>query len=70
VYWAALEDVIQELGWLPAHALLEYHRPIMPGSRPRLLTRAVPRSPDSPPHAYAWLAQQGDRFASGRLTGA
>lgn len=67
VYWAALEDVIQELGWLPVRAELECHRPIMPGSRPRLVSRAIPPSPDSPRHAYAWLAEEGDRFASARL---
>jgi acyl-ACP thioesterase len=38
VHWAALEDVIAGLGWLPASAELEYHRPITPACRPRLLT--------------------------------
>lgn len=38
VHWAALEDVIAGLGWLPASAELEYHRPIRPGCRPSLLT--------------------------------
>lgn len=68
VHWAAVEDVIEELGWLPELAVLEYHRPIMPGSRPRLLTEAVPPSPDSPQRASAWLVQDGERCASARLT--
>jgi acyl-ACP thioesterase len=38
VHWAALEDVIAGVGWLPATAGLEYHRPIRPACRPRLLT--------------------------------
>jgi acyl-ACP thioesterase len=38
VHWAALEDVIAGLGWLPASAELEYHRPIKPACQPRLLT--------------------------------
>jgi acyl-ACP thioesterase len=37
VHWAALEDVVAGLGWLPASAELEYHQPIKPDCRPRLL---------------------------------
>ena len=38
VYWAAVEDAVAELGWLPAVAEIEYHRPALPGCEPRLLS--------------------------------
>lgn len=61
VHWAAAEDILAGVGWLPAAAELEYHRPILPGDTPRLLA--------TPAHAEAlfWLVDGGTRLASGRL---
>ena len=73
VYWAALEDVIQETrANPPRRALLEYHRPILPADRPALRTAVVPPSPDGPGHTDAWLTDAGGeiRYASARLTAA
>jgi acyl-ACP thioesterase len=68
VYWAAIEDVIAGAGWVPGHALVEYHRPVLPGSRPVLLAETVPTSPDGPGQVRAWLTEDGARFASAVLT--
>ena len=38
IHWAAVEDVLPGLGWLPACAEIEYHRPILPGDEPRLVS--------------------------------
>lgn len=76
VYWAALEDVINDTGsGPPRHALLEYHRPILPGDRPTLRTASVPPSPDGPGHTDAWLTDEDrapneSRYASARITAA
>jgi acyl-ACP thioesterase len=76
VYWAALEDVINDTGsGPPRHALLEYHRPILPGDRPTLRTATVPPSPDGPGHTDAWLTDEDrtpneSRYASARITAA
>jgi acyl-ACP thioesterase len=42
VYWAAVEDVIAGTGWPPGRAVLEYHRPVLPGParRNRVARRA------------------------------
>ncbi len=37
IHWAAVEDVLAGLDWLPASAELEYRRPILPGHDPRLV---------------------------------
>jgi len=39
VHWAAVEDLLAGLGWLPATAELDYNRPILPGCQPRLVSR-------------------------------
>jgi len=72
VYWAALEDVIQETQVIPRRALLEYHRPILPADRPALRAAVVPPSPDGPGHTDAWLTDAGGeiRYASARLSAA
>ena len=62
VHWAAAEDVLAGLGWLPATAELEYHRPILPGDTPQLLTS---KTADQ---ALFWLVNDGRRLASGRIT--
>jgi acyl-ACP thioesterase len=65
VHWAAAEDALAGLGWRPAAAELEYHRPILPASRPRLLT-----APGGPAGGalHVWLLDGTERLASGRLT--
>jgi hypothetical protein len=73
VYWAALEDVIQEAqADPPRRALLEYHRPILAADRPALRAAVVPPSPDGPGRTDAWLTDAGGeiRYASARLTAA
>ncbi len=65
VHWAAVEDAVAGLGWLPATAELEYHRPILPATRPRLLT-----APGGPAGGglCVWLLDGTERLASGRLS--
>lgn len=56
VYWAAVEDAIQDTQANPPHlALLEYQRPILPADHPVLRTAVVPPSPDGPGYTDAWL---------------
>ena len=38
VHWAAVEDVLAGLADAPLAAELEYHRPILPGQQPSLVT--------------------------------
>ena len=61
VHWAAAEDVLAGLGWLPATAELEYHRPILPGGAPQLLVDAATDQ------VLFWLMDGSTRLASGRL---
>jgi acyl-ACP thioesterase len=61
VHWAAAEDVLAGLGWVPGVAELEYHRPILPGDAPRLLTDAAADQ------VLFWLVDGDRRLASGRL---
>jgi acyl-ACP thioesterase len=71
VYFAALEDVIQESqANPPRRVLLEYNRPILPADRPALRSAVVPASPDGPGYIDAWLTDPGGeiRYASARLT--
>jgi acyl-ACP thioesterase len=62
VHWAAAEDAVAALGWVPAVAEVEYHRPALPGCKPRLLV-----SP-GPGEAWAWLLTDGHLLASARLS--
>jgi len=62
VYWAAAEDAVAGLGWLPAVAEVEFHRPALPGCEPRLL-----RSPGETA-AWAWLLDGGRPLASARMS--
>jgi acyl-ACP thioesterase len=64
VHWAALEDELPGLDWLPGHAELEYHRPILPGAEPELVTSREPGE------LRAWLRQGPQRLASAWLTAA
>lgn len=61
VHWLAVEDVLAGLDWLPAAAELEYHRPILPGSRVRLITG------EDGSQVRAWLAEGQHRLASAVL---
>ncbi len=61
VYWAAVEDTLAALGWLPGRAEIEYHRPALPGCEPRLLSSPAPHG------AWAWLLNGGRPLASARL---
>jgi acyl-ACP thioesterase len=62
VHWQAVEDVLARLDWLPASAELEYHRPVLPGHEPRLVTELTPGQ------ASLWLLNGLQVLASARLT--
>ncbi len=63
IHWAAVEDVLPGLGWLPACAEIEYHRPILPGDEPLLV------SEPGPDQLSVWLCSGGGprRLASAVL---
>ena len=61
VHWAAAEGILAGQGWLPVTAELEYHRPILPGDTPQLLTSVAADL------ALFWLVNGEGRLASGRL---
>jgi acyl-ACP thioesterase len=62
VHWAAVEDVLAGLADTPVAAELEYHRPILPGQRPSLVTG------HADDHVGVWLLDGTRRLASARLT--
>jgi acyl-ACP thioesterase len=62
IHWAAVEDVLAGLDWLPGYAELEYHHPILPGADPQLLTG------EDGGDLYTWLCDGRRRLASARLT--
>lgn len=61
VHWAAVEDVLAVSDWVPAVAEMEYHRPILPGSRPLLVSDRRDRE------AAVWLMNGNSMLASARL---
>ncbi len=61
IHWAAVEDVLASLDWLPSWAELEYHRPVLPGHDPRLLTERADGQ------LSVWLCDDGERLASAVL---
>jgi acyl-ACP thioesterase len=61
IHWAAVEDVLAGLDWLPAVAELEYHREIRPGCSPVLAAVSEPEQ------VMIWLLDRGQRLASARL---
>ncbi len=61
IHWAAVEDVLAGLDWLPSVAELEYHRPVLPGHDPRLLTERADGQ------LSVWLCHDGERLASAVL---
>lgn len=62
IHWAAVEDVLAGLDWLPDGADLEYHRPIRPGCDPYL---AASRDANE---VSIWLLDGNQRLASARLS--
>ena len=64
VHWAAVEDELATLDWLPGQAEFEYHRPILPGAQPELVTS------QGPGELRAWLREGPRRLASAWLTAA
>jgi acyl-ACP thioesterase len=74
IAWAAAEDVLATLDWRPALAEVEYHRPMLPGCQPRLLTQAGDRDHDDhgdrengDREVFAWLLDGEERLATARL---
>jgi acyl-ACP thioesterase len=65
IAWAAVEDVLATMDWLPALAELEYHRPMLPGCTPRLMTTAHDGAGDR--EVLAWLMDGDERLATARL---
>jgi acyl-ACP thioesterase len=61
VHWAVAEGILAGLDWLPVTAELEYHRPVLPGDTPQLLTSVAADQ------ALFWLVNGEGRLASGRL---
>jgi len=61
LHWAAVEDVLAGLAGAPTAAELEYHRPILPGQQPRLVTS------HERDQVGVWLLDGGHRLASARL---
>jgi acyl-ACP thioesterase len=63
VHWAAVEDALAGVDWLPVRAELEYHRPVLPGADTRLVTSQAPGA------LGVWLCRGTERLASARLMG-
>jgi acyl-ACP thioesterase len=61
VHWQAAEEVLAGLDWLPARAEMEYHHPILPGARLRLVCQLSPAGAD------LWLHNDAARLASAQL---
>ncbi len=61
IAWAAAEDVLASQDWRPGRAELEYHRPMLPGCHPQLLTSGDERE------TLLWLMDGGERLATARL---
>ncbi|MGP8001646.1 MAG: acyl-ACP thioesterase domain-containing protein [Streptosporangiaceae bacterium] len=61
IHWAAVEDVLAGLDWCPARAELEYHRPVLPGHAPQLVTG------QAADQLAVWLCGDGQRLASAVL---
>lgn len=64
VHWAAAEDALAGAGWLPGRAEMEYHRPILPGCEPVLISERAGGQ------LRAWLTDGPGVLASARLTAA
>jgi acyl-ACP thioesterase len=62
IHWAAVEDALTAVGWLPGSAELEYRRPIVAGHDPRLVCTSTADQ------LWAWLTDGGQPLASARLS--
>jgi acyl-ACP thioesterase len=62
VHWAVVEDELAVSGWLPDVAEIEYHRAIVPGCVPLLVTDRGPQE------AGLWLLDGERLLASARLS--
>ena len=62
IHWAAVEDELAGLDWLPGHGEFEYHRPILPGAEPELVIT------QEPGELRAWLQEGPQRLASAWLS--
>jgi acyl-ACP thioesterase len=62
IHWAAVEDVLAGLDWLPDAAELEYHRPVLPGCDPYLAASHEKNQ------VSLWLLDGSQRLASARLS--
>jgi acyl-ACP thioesterase len=62
IHWAAVEDVLAGRAGPPATAELEYHRAVLPGQQPRVVTS------DAHDQVGVWLLDGEHRLASARLT--
>jgi acyl-ACP thioesterase len=63
IAWAAAEDALAGLDWLPARAELEYRRPILPGYDVRLTASHAPGQ------LSCWLLNGPQLLASAQLSG-
>ncbi len=61
VHWAAIEDLLAAAGWQPSGAAIEYHRPVEPGCRPRLISVPDDRG------LSAWLVAGPKLLAAARV---
>jgi acyl-ACP thioesterase len=64
IHWAAVEDVLAGLDWLPGVAELEYHREILLGCAPVLATVSEPEQ------VLIWLLDSAHRNGGQRLASA
>ena len=64
ITWAAVEDVLagEAAAWFPSVAEVEYHRAILPGCQPRLVTTGDDNG------SLVWLLDGDQLLASARLT--
>lgn len=63
VHWAVVEDELAAGNWVPSAAEMEYHRAILPGCTPRLVTERRDGA------MVLWLLADGRVLASARLIG-
>jgi acyl-ACP thioesterase len=61
IHWAAVEDALADLDWLPASAELEYRHAVLAGHEPRLLTVGTADQ------LGVWLMDGTRQLASARL---
>jgi acyl-ACP thioesterase len=63
ITWAAVEDLVASTGRQPIRAEVEYHRAILPGCAPRLVTSG------DDDERLMWLVSDGQLLSSARITG-